>query len=222
MDSSVYPDKDVIKASKGAVLIYANKDKDHGSGEVQQGKEKVTTCLSHFGIQCDEHISVYQATTSQFFSGTILMPTHILCNPDGTEITRKVGAMNSKEFVTFIEEGIKKLGPGLSKDDYAFARGKLGDAEAALEKDDLKAAVKACDEFKKNKALKNQAAWTKKVEDVLAKVDEAGQARVAKAVESAAAGNVEEAKKLLRSVIGECGALACAKSAKDELAKLPK
>ncbi len=222
MDGSVYPNKDVIKASRSAVMLYANREKTHGMGESQVGSEKVPTCNSQFGITCDQHEALFQATSGLFFDGNIRMPTHILCNPDGSEITRKEGAMAGKEFIEFINEGVQKLGVGLGRDEYLFVKGKLADGEAALGKEDLKAAAKAGDEIKKNKVFKSQEAWLEKADELLAKVNEAGLALVKKAQEAAAAGNPDEARKLLRQVSSECSGMECAKAAKEELGKLPK
>ncbi len=222
MDGSVYPDKDVIKASRNTVMLYASKESTHGEGEKQQGKEKVTSCNAEFGIRCEQHVELFQQTSQLFFDGTIRMPTHILLMPDGTEIKRHIGAMNSKEFIAFMNEGIKKVGAGLGRDEYLFAKGRLETGDKALEAGDLKAAAKAADEIKKNKAFKNHPAWIEKADALLGRVNDAGAERVKKAAESAAAGNVEEAKKILKDVITACGSMECGKAAREELAKLPK
>lgn len=222
MDGSVYPNKDAIKASKNAVLMYASKETSHGSGEVQQGKEKVTTCMAEFGVQCDDHVKLFQETSSKFFNGNIRMPTHILLNPDGSEIERKEGAMAAKEFAEFIAKGTTKVGFGLGGEEFNFVKSKIADGAAALEKQDLKGAIKVADEIKKNKALAKATAQLKKADDLLAKVNDAGQEMVKKALELVAADKADEAKKMLRQVSSECGSLECGKSAKEELAKLPK
>lgn len=222
MDGSVYPNKDAIKASRNAVMMYASKETDHGSGELQQGKDKVTTCLAEFGVKCDDHVKLFQETSGKFFNGMIKMPTHILLNPDGTEIDRKVGAITVKEFGEFIAKGTTKLGPGLGGEEFNFVKSRVDEGTAALEKNDLKAAFKAADEIKKNKTLAKMPAQLKKADDLLAKINDAGTELVKKAVEAAGAGNNDEAKKILRQVSADCGTLDCAKSAKEELAKLAK
>lgn len=222
MDSSVYPSKDVIKASKSAVFLFASKESDHGTAEFQVGREKETWCKPHFGIKCEDHVALFSACSQQFFDGQILMPTHVLCKPDGTEMKREVGAMAGKAFVEWIATATKELGPGLGSDEYVLMTGKVADGTAALEKGELKTAFKACDELKKNKAFKGMEARLKPVDELLGKINEAGLALIEKGKEAAGAGSVDEARKAFRQVISDCGTLECVKAAKTELAALPK
>jgi len=220
MDVSVYPNKDVIAASKLCVNIFCNGETDHAADK-KYGREE--WCENNYGQKCAEHVKNHQSTSNLFFKGTIMNPTTILCNPDGTEIKRKVGAMPAKDLITMIKEAGAKVGPGITQDEYLFAKGKLKVADDALATKDTKEAIEALNSivkaFAKNPADKVLVDMAqKKLDDINA----AGMALVETAKADAAAGKVEDARKGLKEVFSNYKGLECAKVAEKEYAALPK
>ncbi len=220
MDRSVYPSKDLIKATHAVVAVYANKNTDHGSSEVVRGEEKVTTCKAQFGLACEAHVKVMQEIEGYFLKGQIRTPIHLLCKPDGSELSRKDGKLSVKDLIAFIGSGVKQVGKGLSRDDYFVVKGKLDQANAAIGQGDLKTAFAAADEARKHPSLKDHKAWQEKAEQALQYVNEAAMERVNQAQAAAEAGDAEGARQLLQQLIADCGNLSCVATAKEALAKI--
>ena len=65
MDSSVYANKEFVKASKRWVCVYGSNDTGHGTAAVD-GKEM---CKLHPQITCEEHVKVDADASGKFFSG---------------------------------------------------------------------------------------------------------------------------------------------------------
>ncbi|KAF0245903.1 MAG: hypothetical protein FD180_1165 [Planctomycetota bacterium] len=220
MDVSVYPNKDMIAASKTCVNIFCNDETEH-EPKKKYGNEE--WCSANYGQVCDEHVKNHRETSSLFFKDSIPNPTSILCMPDGTEIKRKVGGMAGKELVDLMKEATAKVGPGLGQDEYLFGKGRLKACEDAVKAGKTKDAIEALNAG--NKTIgKNPAAKTV-VDQIKAKLEEfnkAGMEIVEKAKEDVAAGKVEEAKKTLLEVSRNYKTLECAKAADKEIAALPK
>jgi hypothetical protein len=220
MDSSVYPTKDVIAASKTVVSVYCHDETEHDAKKKYGAEE---WCEHVYGLKCEEHTANMNDTSNLFFKGSISCPTTILCMPDGTEIKRKVGSMPNKELVEMFKEASTKVGVGLGEAEYLLGKGKLKAAEDAVTAGKIKDAIDALNAS--NKALSKNPAAKPINEAVAAKLDEinkAGLDAVAKAKEDAAAGKVEEARKAMKDVWVNYKGLDCAKTAEKELAALPK
>ncbi|KAF0245905.1 MAG: hypothetical protein FD180_1167 [Planctomycetota bacterium] len=220
MDSTVYPNKDVIVASKTAVNVFCHGEAKH------EAKKKYGTeewCEHVYGLTCEEHNAIKDETSHLFFKGSISCPTTILCMPDGTEIKRKVGSMPNKELIEMIKEAATKVGPGLGQDEYLFGKGKLKASEDALKAGKTKDAIDALNAG--NKTIgKNPAAKAvvDQIKAELEKLNKAGLDLIAKAKEDVAAGKVDEGKKALLEVSKNYKTLECAKEADKEIAALPK
>jgi len=219
MDSPVYPNKDFVAASKKWVSIYCNKESEHGSKKVGLDKE---LCAIIAGITCDEHTKNFAELSGKFFKGTIMNPTHIWCDPDGNEIGRQVGAMPTKGLVEKMGEALKKVGPGLGGDEYAYMNDKIAEGQKASEENkpkDAIAAWTAVTKMSKNPGAKNVVA---RAQAGLDKLNEYGKDQVAKAKDLATGGDVEGARKLLKEIYSGYKGLDCAKDAEKEIANLPK
>lgn len=220
MDSSVYPNKDVIVASKLVVSIYCHNENEHAEDKAY-GNEK--WCEHVYGVKCEEHRKNHTDTSNIFFKGSIPNPTTILCTPDGTEIKRKTGSMAPKEFVDMVKEAAAKVGPGIGQDEYLFAKGKMKASDASLSEQKVKDAIASLTavtkQFGKHPTAKKLA---EEAQGKLDKINEAGLAIVDQAKEDAAAGKVEDAKKALRDVYANYKGLDCAKAAEKAMAELPK
>ncbi|NUN48572.1 MAG: hypothetical protein HUU15_07070 [Candidatus Brocadiae bacterium] len=210
----------MIAASKTTVNIFCNNETEHAKDK-KYGNEE--WCEHNYGQKCDEHVANHNALSSKFFSGSIPNPTTILCTPDGTEIARKKGAPSNKELIDMIKAAATKVGPGLGRDEYLFAKDKMKAAEeqiaAGKTPDAIKTLQTVTKTFAKNPAAKPALdAAQKKLDDL----NQAGMDRIAAAKEAAAAGNVEEARKELKDVYNSCKGLECSKAAEKEMAALPK
>lgn len=223
MDGSVYPNKDVIAASKTCVNIFCNKEDSHGVKKY--GSEEM--CADNYGQLCKEHVENHNKLSGQFFpGGTISNPQTILCMPDGTEIKdvpRKVGAPAPKELAEMIKKAAAKVGAGIGQDEYLFGKGKLKAAADAVGAKKMKDAIEALNAitkaFGKNPAAKplNDQAQAK-----LKELNDAGMAIIEAAKADAAADKVEDARKALKDVYANYKGLDCAKVAEKEMAALPK
>ncbi len=220
MDSSVYPNKDVIAASKLVVNIFCNNETDHNAKK-KYGNEE--WCEHNYGQICDEHAANHNKTSSLFFSGSIPNPTTILCTPEGKEITRKKGAATNKELIEMIKEAGAKVGPGITQDEFQFGKDKFKAADEAVKANKVKDAITALTtvtkQFGKSPTAKKLA------EQATAKLEEintAGQAIVDNAKEDAAAGKVDDARKALKDVYANYKGLECSKAAEKAMAELPK
>lgn len=220
MDSSVYPNKDVIVASKLVVSIYCHNETEH-SEDKPYGSEK--WCEHVYGVKCEEHRKNHNDTSSLFFQGSIPNPTTIFCTPDGKEISRKKGSMAPKEFVDMAKEAAAKVGPGIGQEEYLFAKGKMKASDASLSEQKVKDAIASLTavtkQFGKHPTAKKLA---EEAQAKLDKINEAGLAIVDQAKEDAAAGKVDDAKKALKDVYANYKGLDCAKAAEKAMAELPK
>ena len=63
MDGSVYPNKDVIAASKLMVNIFCNKEDTHGLKKY--GSEEM--CADNYGQLCAEHVKNHGEVANKFF-----------------------------------------------------------------------------------------------------------------------------------------------------------
>ncbi len=220
MDTTVYPNKDVILASKTAVNVFCHGEDKHDAKK-KYGNEE--WCEHVYGITCEEHNTIKDETSGLFFKGSISCPTTILCMPDGTEIKRNVGSMPNKQLIEMIKEAATKVGPGLGRDEYLFGKGKLKACEDAMTAGKTKDAIDALNAA--NKTLgKNPAAKPvlDQINEKLAALNQAGMDLIAKAKEDVAAGKVDEAKKALLDVSKNYKTLECSKAADKEIATLPK
>ncbi len=220
MDSSVYPNKDVIAASKLCVNIFCNNETDHNAKK-KYGNEE--WCEENYGQICDEHVKNHNQTSSLFFNGTIPNPTTILCDPDGKELSRKKGAATAQELADMIKEAAKKVGPGITQDEFQFRNDKFKAADEAVKANKIKDAVTALTavtkQFGKSPSAKKLA------DQAQAKLDElntAGQTIVDNAKADAAAGKVDDARKALKDVYANYKGLECSKAAEKAMAELPK
>lgn len=220
MDGSVYPNKDVIVASKTVVNIFCNNETEH-QAKKKYGSEE--WCEANYGQICDEHVANHNKTSSMFFNGTIPNPTSILCTPDGKEITRKKGGISGKELIDMMKEATAKVGAGIGQDEYLFGKGKLKAAADAVGAKKMKDAIEALNAitkaFGKNAAAKplNDQAQAK-----LKELNDAGMAIIEAAKADAAADKVEDARKALKDVYANYKGLECSKVAEKEMAALPK
>jgi hypothetical protein len=155
MDRSVYPNKDVIEASKLCVNIYCHNEKNHSM--IKYGAEE--WCEHVYGMKCEDHEKAHNDKGGKYFpGGTIPNPTSILCTPDGEEISRKKGAATPKELVDMMKEAAKKVGPGVMRDEYKFIKDQLAAAEEGFSsnkvKDGIEAANKVIKAFGKHPGAK--------------------------------------------------------------------
>lgn len=220
MDRSVYPNKDVIEASKLCVNIYCHNETNHSM--IKYGNEE--WCEHVYGVKCEDHTKNHNAKSGVYFpGGTIPNPTSILCTPDGTEITRKKGKAEAKELCEMINEAAKKVGPGLKRDEYKFIRDNLAAAEAGFSGNKVKDGIDACNKvikaFGKNPGAKSLVEEAQKKLDT---ANEYGKEQVAKAKELVTAGDVEGARTILKDIANNYKGLECAKEAEKEFAALPK
>jgi len=222
MDRSVYPNKDVVKATRTVVAVYANKNTDHGGTEVERDGQKVHDCKAQAGLTCEAHVRVMQEVEGYFLKGQIRTPIHLLCKPDGAEFSRKDGKMAAKDLVAFLAAGVKQVGKGLAKDDYVALAGLLEKAKIAAGGGDLAAAAAAARDLKAHPALKGNETWTKRADEIAGYVNETGMERVNNAVATAEAGDPEQAKRWLKEVAEACAGLPCGQAAQEALEKLEK
>lgn len=221
MTSSVYPNKDVIAASKQVVNIFCNKESEHGTKKY--GTEE--WCADNYGLKCEDHVKNHPEKSAKHFpKGTIPNPTTILLTPDGeTEMWRKTGKAEGKELCDAIKEAVKKVGPGVGRDEYKFMNEKLSAAETAFGENKVKDGIEACNAmikaFGKNPAAKPMI---EKAQKKLDTANEYGRDQIAKAKELAAGGDVEGAKTILKDIYANYKGLDCSKEAEKEMAALSK
>jgi hypothetical protein len=220
MDRSVYPNKDVIEASKLCVNIYCHNEKNHSM--IKYGTEE--WCEHVYGVKCEDHEKAHNGKSGKYFpGGTIPNPTSILCTPDGEEISRKKGAATPKELVDMMKEAAKKVGPGVMRDEYKFIKDQLAAAEEGFSnnkvKDGIEAANKVIKAFGKNPGAKPLVEMAQKKLDT---ANEYGKEKVQEARDLVAKGDVEGARAILKEIFGNYKGLECAKEAEKEFGALPK
>ncbi|MBI2923223.1 MAG: hypothetical protein HYY18_19380 [Planctomycetes bacterium] len=221
MTSSVYPNKDVIAASKQVVNIFCNKEDSHGTKKY--GTEE--WCADNYGLKCEDHVKNHPEKSNKHFpKGTIPNPTTILLTPDGeTEMWRKTGKAEGKELCDAIKEAVKKTGAGIGRDEYKFMTEKLAKAEEAFGGNKVKDGIAACNDviktFGKMPAAKPMI---EKAEKKLDTANEYGREQIAKSKELSTGGDIEGAKAILKEIYANYKGLDCSKEAEKEMAALPK
>jgi len=217
MDGSVYPNKDVVAASKRWVNIYCNKDTEHGTKKV--GNEEFCALIP--GIRCEEHVAAWNALNNLYFKGSIPNPTTIWCDVDGTEVGRQEGSMVAKDMISKFAAAEKKVGPGLNVDEYNYAMGSIADGAKSEEAGKIPDAVKsyAAVVRMKNPAAKNVIQLA---QDAMNKLDAAGRVKVSAAKEIIAGRDYERAKSILKEVLTTYKGLPVAKEAEAEYSDLIK
>jgi len=219
MESSTYPDKKVIAASRNFVNLVGHSETTHGTKEVVVGREKKKMCKAYPGIACEQHVKCYEASSKfEFEGGRIGMPVTIFCDPSGKEL-KEVGrknSMGSSELIKKMDEATAKVpGEKIGYDAWNGARKLLADGDAAFEKEEYK---KAIDAFAKVQKMK-QKALKALGDEAMKRVEERGDARLKEAQEKIES-DKEEAKKLLKKVAEQFKPLECAKKAADALKAL--
>lgn len=216
MDSSVYANKDFVKASKRWVCVYASKDTGHGTKKVD-GKEM---CKLHPQLLCEDHVRADGQAGGKFFSGTIRTPATVWCDPEGKEIGKQQGSMSAKQLIEKMAEAEKKVGPGLGSDEYWMAQERNAAGEKLLGEGKLKEALEAFNAVVKLEKLPGSKPVVERAKAGLARVDEQGRSWLAQATEMKSAGDNVKAKAKLKEIVAALKGSEIAKEAEKMLAEM--
>lgn len=218
MDSSVYANKEFVKASKRWVCVYGSKDAGHGTEKVD-GKEM---CKLHPQLLCDDHMKVNGEVSGKFFSGTIKMPATVWCDSDGKEVGKQQGALSAKQLMEKMAEVEKALGPGLGSDEYWYALDRLAAGEKAAGESKLRDALNAFTEVAKMEKLPGSKTVVDRAKAGLDRVNEMVNALVANAEEIRTAGDLEKAKAKYKEILAQFKGTEIGKKAEKALADMEK
>jgi len=177
MEEETLRNAKVVELSRSFVMVVAHKDTDHGSTEALRGREKIKLCNDYGSIPCETHVKGWSAV-GKFINGTFGTPTTVFCDATGKEISRHEGDPGTAEMLKKMNEALSKVdGEKIPQGLWSQAGQMRADADAALEKDDLK---KAADLYGKIGKIKG-ATFKAMSQDGLKKVDEraAGDLKVA-------------------------------------------
>ncbi|MBI2923221.1 MAG: hypothetical protein HYY18_19370 [Planctomycetes bacterium] len=216
MDSSVYANKDFIKASKRWVCVYGSKDSGHGTEKVN-GAEM---CKLHPQLTCDDHMKVNGEVSGKFFTGTIKMPATVWCDSDGKEVGKQQGALSSKQLIEKMAEVEKQLGPGLGSDEYWMAQDRLAAGEKAMGEAKLRDALASFNEVVKMEKLPGSKAVVDRAKAGLERTNEMVQALVANADEIRSAGDLDRAKEKYKEILAQFRGTEIGKKAEKALAEM--
>lgn len=211
MESSTLPAKDVVTQSRAFVMCVVFDEREHKEEDVKIGKETVKRCSIFKTISCEDHVNVYKGGRNAF-ENVASTPTVVLADPDGKEISRKVGAPGSTELVEMMKAAVKKVGPGITTDEWAKTQAEIAKAKEDLEKGKIQDAIKVFEKLgkAKNEGLKGMGA------EGMAAVNDKGN----KAIDEAIGMSMEDAKKALKKIIADYKGSDAGKRAADELKRL--
>jgi len=210
MEEETLRNAKVIELSRSFVNVVAHRDIAHGSTEALRGRDKVMICNDYGNIPCEVHVKGWGAI-GQFISGTFGTPTTVFCDPSGKELFRHEGDPGSAEMIKKMNDALSKVsGDKVSQSLWSQALQLRTDADAALEKDDVR---KASETYAKLGKLKG-APFKAMAQEGLQKLDEKG-GEVLKA--ALALENVEQKKAALRKIAEDFKGLPVAGEAKKEL-----
>lgn len=210
MEEDTLRNAKVVELSRSFVMVVAHKDTEHGSTETLRGREKVKLCNDYGTIPCETHVKGWSAV-GRFINGTFGTPTTVFCDATGKEVTRHEGDPGTAEMLKKMNEALSKVeGEKIPQGTWSQAAQMRTDADAALEKDDLK---KAADLYTKIGKIKG-ATFKTMSQDGLKKVDE----KAAEALKAALAiDNADQKKAALRKLADEAKGLPVAAEVKKEL-----
>lgn len=164
---------------------------------VRGRKRKV---CSRFGrMPCQVHKDQELAAREAFWGEDtpVKTPSHIVALPDKTEIGRLIDVHPAQAVDQLVQKAQKKLGRGLSREEYSRARAWLARAPDRVKKDEIEALLQEREEMLRTVAGTPLA---KELEQVMARIEHHGQRLVGKASDLAAAKQEGEA---LRIVVGQ-------------------
>lgn len=214
MSETSFTDPKVIEMSKNFVNIIAHRETTHGEREVLVGREKRKLCTDYLTIPCSVHVKGFE-TVGKYFTGTFGTPTTVFANPEGAELTRKVGGLSGGELVKAMQEALGKVsGDKISLTLWHLKDQLKSNVEAALAKGDGKKALETALMIGK---LGKAAVFKDASKEAQDKVAETGQ----KALEAALAlEKPEDKKKALQKVADSYKPLPVADEAKKALEAL--
>src|SRR5262245_36077622 len=214
MESSTYPDKKYIEASRMWVNVAAHSEKTHEVEAIVGGK-KVTVCSAYWNIPCEAHSKCYGASGK--FENIKGLPTTVYTDSDGKEIGRAVGGKGASELIKMQKDLLEKIpGDKINVDTWNQVKKLMTDGDSAFAKGEWKDAIKDYTLVTKQqpKTLKDKGA------EALAKVNEKGREFI-----TTAKGKIEtekeEAKKILKMVVADFKGCECSKEAATALKEIP-
>jgi len=210
MEEETLRNAKVVELSRSFVNVVAHRDTDHGSTETLRGRDKVKVCNDYGNIPCETHVKGWSAV-SRFINGTFGTPTTVFCDPSGKELFRTEGDPGSADMLKKMNEALSKVeGEKIPQGLWSQAAQLRTDADAALEKGDLK---KASDLYSKLGKIKG-APFKTMSQDGLKKLDE----KLAEALKAALAmDSVDQKKAALKKLAEDFKGLPAAAEAKKEL-----
>ncbi|HLY73772.1 MAG TPA: thioredoxin family protein, partial [Planctomycetota bacterium] len=210
MEEETLRNAKVIELSRSFVNVVAHRDTAHGSSEALRGRDKVMLCNDYGNIPCEVHVKGWGAI-GQFIQGTFGTPTTVFCDPSGKELSRHEGDPGSADMIKEMNDALSKVsGDHIPQALWSQAVQLRTDAEAALQKEDLK---KASDLTGKLGKMKGSPFKTMS-QELSAKIDEKGAEalKAALAIES-----IDQKKAALKKLLDEVKGLPVALEAKKEL-----
>lgn len=214
MESSTYPDKKYIEASRMWVNVAAHSEKTHEVEAIVGGK-KVTVCSAYWNIPCEAHFKCYGASSK--YEGITGLPTTVYTDPDGKEIGRAVGGRSASELIKMQKEYLEKIpGDKISIDAWNQVKKLMADGDSAFAKGEWKDAIKSYTIVSKQpqRTFKDRGA------EALGKVNEKGREFITEAkgkIET----DKEGAKKILKMVVADFKGCDCSKEAATVLKEIP-
>lgn len=197
MESSALSDKKVLAQAKLFVAVMAHSEDQHGTEEIQVGREKKTVCKLFKNITCDEHKACQRSAVSKFMKGNYGTPTTVFCNPKGEELSRRAGSMGASEFLKKMEESLGKVpGQKIHKDYWNLAKKYIEAGDKELEAGNYKKAISAYKKVVKMKQKPLQALG----KEAMQKVAEKGDEMIEEAKELIDDGEKKAATKLLNKI----------------------
>lgn len=211
MESSTYPDKKFIEASRNWVNVICHSEVGHEVDAVIGGK-LVAVCKRYWNIPCSAHSDCYKQARSKY-EGITGVPCTILASPDGKELERIGGGRAASEMAKSME----KVYAGIPGDKIGAVEWRqvallLETGDKHIEKGEYKKANEAFTKISKmsKKALKEKGA------EALEKLNKKGEELIEEAK-----GKLESEKdaavKILKKVADEFKPLACSKAAAELL-----
>ncbi len=202
-----------VKAARSAICLVANRSL-HASVKDAAGRG---VCSKHGSNPCETHIRHEAKIVAEFTDGTIQTPQHIFVTPSREVVERIFDIPGEGEFLVALQKAIRKVGPGLTEEQFVALEKSLAEAAAAMAENRLGEAVKL---LLRVKAEAGRSALGREAAAHLAGAEARGQADIVRARESEGRGDVVGALRLLSATATELQGLDAAAAARKELIRM--
>ncbi len=192
-DLDVFKNKDVQKAMKGYLVLFANNETGHGAKDGTIDGKPAKVCNLVPSIQCEDHVAAQNDVYKSYSdiavdkSANLRAPNHFVVDADGKVLGQINNGTKEAGFAEVpppkMVEGLKALlakagGPGLSDEAYATLQKALASARASIDQKRMSEAAKALAPFA---ATGKKLALLETARELLARVDKEAAPALAKA-----------------------------------------